>query len=322
MAYAEIIALVEEKMAQTEALMRAEMQIDVPLAEMVMEYAIGRGGKRFRPLLLLLATKMCSYQGQNDVVAAAFIEFIHSATLLHDDVVDASTMRRGQPSANEVFGNSAAVLVGDFVYTRAFQLMVRVGEAQILQVMVDATNAVAAGEVMQLSNQFDVSVDEVRYYRVIALKTAALFAAACEVAAILAGCNSAQRQALAEYGQQLGMAFQILDDLLDYDGDSAVIGKQTGDDLAEGKPTLALIRAISQLPEEKSVYLQSIIMAGEREKLAEVRELLGETDAIDYARMRAKERAMAAKAALALFPDNEAKMALARLAEMAADRAA
>lgn len=322
MTLTEIQALVGERMQRAEQLMRDEINSEVPLAEMVMAYAIGSKGKRFRPLLVLLSAGACGYQGQHDITAAAFIEFIHSATLLHDDVVDESAMRRGQPSANIAFGNAASVLVGDFLYTRAFQLMVRTGNPAVLQVMADATNQIAAGEVMQLSNMHDPDVDETRYYRVIELKTAVLFSAGCKTAALYADVSPEKVQALAEYGKKLGMAFQIMDDLLDYMGDAQTMGKALGDDLAEGKPTLPLIRAQSQLPPSGKARLRAIIEAGEREAIDEVRAMLEQTDALPYSHQAAQQLAEEAVACLNHFPDSPYKQALATLARMAAHREA
>ncbi|MDO4776554.1 MAG: polyprenyl synthetase family protein [Cardiobacteriaceae bacterium] len=320
MTLSDIQALVATRMQRSEALMHAEIASEVPLAELVMAYALGSKGKRFRPLLVLLSAGACAYEGDNDITAAAFIEFIHSATLLHDDVVDESAMRRGQPSANVAFGNAASVLVGDFLYTRAFQLMVRTGNLAVLQVMSDATNQVAAGEVMQLSNMHDPDVDETRYYRVIELKTAVLFSAGCEVAGLFAGVSAEKVQALANYGKKLGMAFQIMDDLLDYMGDAQTIGKALGDDLAEGKPTLPLIRAQSQLAPERKARLRQIIEQGERDAIDEVRHMLESTDALAYSREAALRLAAEAVDCLTVFPDSPYKQALATLAHLAADR--
>ena len=312
--------LIQREMAQTEALMQAEMRAEVPLAELVMQYAIGDGGKRFRPLLTLLSCGLCTYHDEHAITAAAFIEFIHNATLLHDDVVDESALRRGKPSANIAFGNAASVLVGDFLYTRAFQLMVRTGNSDVIAMMADAVNLIAAGEVMQLGNMHDPDVDETRYYRVIELKTAVLFAAACKVAGLLAGLDPAQSERLAVYGRKLGMAFQIMDDLLDYTGDEALIGKALGDDLAEGKPTLPLIRAQQQLPATDKARLRHIIEQGEREAIGEVIALLHATDALPYSREAAARLADEAVQALAEFPDNDYKTALTALAARTTER--
>ncbi|MDO5090981.1 MAG: polyprenyl synthetase family protein [Cardiobacteriaceae bacterium] len=322
MTLSDIQALVATRMQRSEALMRSEIESEVPLAELVIRYALGSGGKRFRPLLVLLSAGACAYDGDHDITAATFIEFIHSATLLHDDVVDESAMRRGQPSANIAFGNAASVLVGDFLYTRAFQLMIRTGNTAVLHIMADATNQVAAGEVMQLSNMHDPDVDETRYYRVIELKTAVLFSAACHVAALLADAPADKVHALAEYGKKLGIAFQIMDDILDYTGDAQTIGKALGDDLAEGKPTLPLIRAQSQLPPKEKARLRQIIENGERDAIDEVRHMLESTDAFPYSRAAALRLAREAADCLAIFPDTPYKQALATLAHMAADRKA
>lgn len=319
---ANIRVLIADKLDAAEALMRREMYSEVPLAELVMTYAIGNGGKRFRPVLTLLASGLCQYTGEDDVLAAAFIEFIHNATLLHDDVVDESELRRGQEAANIAFGNAASVLVGDFLYTRAFQLMVRTGEFAILETMADATNQIAAGEVMQLSNVHDPDVDEARYYRVIELKTAVLFAAACQVAAQLAKVSDDMVEGLAEYGRKLGMAFQIMDDLLDYTGNSEAIGKALGDDLAEGKPTLPIIRAMSQLYDSDRARLREIIEQGDREAIDEVITLIRKTDALDYAKQAAQKLADEAIAALSPFADSEYKEALVSLCHQATLRTA
>lgn len=317
---AEIHALVAQELQQTEALMRAEMTSEVPLAELVMHYALDQGGKRFRPLLALLSAGICGYTGEHRTTAAAFIEFIHNATLLHDDVVDESEMRRGQATANIAFSNAASVLVGDFLYTRAFQLMVRTGNPEVLATMADATNLIAAGEVMQLSNMHDPDVDEARYYRVIELKTAVLFSAACKVAAQLAGVSQEKIEALAEYGRRLGMAFQIMDDVLDYTGEAENIGKSLGDDLAEGKPTMPLIRAQNQLDAADKQRLREIIEQGEREAIAEVMALLQKTDALAYSHQCAENMAQQAAECLHLFPESPYRNALIALAYQAANR--
>ncbi|SUO96872.1 polyprenyl synthetase family protein [Suttonella ornithocola] len=316
----QIQTLIKKEIEQTEAVMHAEMQSEVPLAELVMHYALGQGGKRFRPLLTLLSAGVCQYHHQYAITAAAFIEFIHNATLLHDDVVDESEMRRGQPTANIAFSNAASVLVGDFLYTRAFQLMVRTGNMAILETMAEATNLIAAGEVMQLSNMHDPDVDEERYYRVIELKTAVLFSAACKVPAQLANLDQTKVQALADYGRYLGLGFQIIDDLLDYTGDVAKLGKSLGDDLAEGKPTLPLIRAQSQLEGFAQKRLRIIIETGDREAINEVIELLNQTDALIYSREQANNMIKNAIKVLDIFSDSDYKTALVSLAYEAIQR--
>lgn len=314
--------LIDEQLQATERLMQAQMTSEVPLAQMVMSYAINNGGKRFRPMLTLLSAGLCAYQNERAITLAALIEFIHNATLLHDDVVDESKMRRGKDSANIAFGNAASVLVGDFLYTRAFELMVSLGEMRVLAVMSQATNLIASGEVMQLSNLHNPEVDEARYFRVIELKTAVLFSAACECAGILAGVEKQKIDALRQYGRCLGMAFQIIDDLLDYHGDEARIGKALGDDLAEGKPTLPLIRALERLQEEDALRLREIIRAGEREAIAEVVALLAKTDAVAYSLEVARKMCAQAREALAVFADNAYKKALLALADNAIERLA
>lgn len=314
--------LIDEQLQATERLMQAQMTSEVPLAQMVMSYAINNGGKRFRPMLTLLSAGLCAYQNERAITLAALIEFIHNATLLHDDVVDESKMRRGKDSANIAFGNAASVLVGDFLYTRAFELMVSLGEMRVLAVMSQATNLIASGEVMQLSNLHNPEVDEARYFRVIELKTAVLFSAACECAGILAGVEKQKIDALRQYGRCLGMAFQIIDDLLDYHGDEARIGKALGDDLAEGKPTLPLIRALERLQKEDALRLREIIRAGEREAIAEVVALLAKTDAVAYSLEVARKMCAQAREALAVFADNAYKEALLALADNAIERLA
>lgn len=313
-------SLTRGPLAQIEALMLAEMKSEVPLAELVMHYTIDNGGKRFRPLLTILSGGLCGTPAEATVLAGAFIEFIHSATLLHDDVVDESPLRRGQPAAQVAFGNAASVLVGDFLYTRAFQLMVRSGHFGVIETMADAVNLIAAGEVMQLSNRHDPDVDEGRYFRVIELKTAVLFSVACKVAAQLAGQPPAGCEALYQYGRKLGLAFQIIDDLLDYTGAEAAIGKALGDDLAEGKPTLALIRAQQQLPEPERQRLRQIIEHGDRSAFGEVLELLRRTDALEHSRATAERLIDEAIAELERFPAGAYKEALAFIARRAVQR--
>ena len=237
-----------EDLDKVNVVINQAVKSDVALISQIGTYIISAGGKRMRPVLTILSGKVLGYDEDPLYALAAMVEFIHTATLLHDDVVDESELRRGRKTANNMFGNAAAVLVGDFLYTRAFQLMVRTGNSAVIAMMADAVNLIAAGEVMQLGNMHDPDVDEPRYYRVIELKTAVLFAAACKTAGLLAGLPEARSEQLAVYGRKLGMAFQIMDDLLDYTGDEALIGKSLGDDLAEGKPTLPLIRAQQQLP--------------------------------------------------------------------------
>lgn len=315
-----IQALLDEELKELDTLLEKEIQCEVPLAVAVMQYALSSGGKRFRPLLLLLVCKACGYEGRFAPTAALFIEFIHNATLLHDDVVDDSAIRRGMPAARIQFSNAASVLVGDFLYTRAFQLMVRCQCPPLLEVMADATNLIAAGEVMQLSNMYNADVDEKRYYRVIELKTAVLFAAATECAALLSRQDAAVVNNMREYGKHLGMAFQIIDDVLDYMGDAEVIGKSLGDDLAEGKPTLPLIRCMRQLPDDKRKRMREIIEEGEREAIDEVIALIKETDALQSSMQAAKDLAIEAVVMLDVLPDTPYRQALQALAELVVKR--
>lgn len=318
----DIQRLIANEMEQTERVMQREIYTEVALAQSVMQYALQAKGKRFRPMLHLLSAGVCDYRGDFAPTAAAFIEFIHNATLLHDDVVDSSDIRRGQASAHIIFSNAASILVGDFLYTRAFQLMVSSGNAAVLKTMADATNLIAAGEVMQLANMHNLDIDETCYYRVIELKTAVLFSAACKIAAQLAGVSEEKIAALADYGKKLGMAFQMIDDMLDYMGDESKIGKALGDDLAEGKPTMPLIRALQQLCDPDQKRLRAILQTGDREAIMEVIALLKKTDALAYTQAQAEKMATAAAEALMIFPENDYKNALISLAYQAVHREA
>ena len=243
----EIRALTGDDLHAVDAVIRARLKSAVPLVDQVAEHIIAGGGKRLRPLLVVLAARACGYKGSGHVEAAAFIEFIHTATLLHDDVVDGSSLRRGRHTANRVFGNPASVLVGDFVYSRAFQMMAALASHPVMEIMAEATNVIAEGEVLQLMNAHDPYTTEQRYLEVIYRKTAKLFEAGAQVAAVLAGAASPVRQGLAAYGRHLGTAYQLVDDVLDYRSNPKERGKNIGDDLAEGKPTLPLIHALQHL---------------------------------------------------------------------------
>ena len=320
MSIKEIQKLVLEELNKTEQLMLKEMQSKVPLANLVMQYALGSAGKRLRTLLVLLSANLCNCQNENPITASAFIEFIHNATLLHDDVIDQSDMRRGKPSANAVFHNSASILVGDFLYTRAFQMMIKVGNPAVLKTMADAVNLISEGEIMQLANAKNVELSQEEYYEVIELKTAVLFSAACKVAGQISQVSEEKIKALADFGKFLGMAFQIIDDVLDYTGDEAKIGKSLGDDLAEGKPTLPLIRAKEQLNAKDKNRLIEIIKNGEREAIFEVITLLNKTDALQYSKKKALEFALIAKGKLHLFTDNMYKQGLINLVDLSVNR--
>ncbi len=293
---------------------------DVALVNSVAHYIIGSGGKRLRPLITLLSARACGYQGDRHVMTAAIIEFIHTATLLHDDVVDASDLRRGQDTANSVFGNEASVLVGDFLYSRAFQLMVQVGQMRIMDVLADATNTIAEGEVLQLMNCNDPETTEQRYMDVIYRKTAKLFEAGAQIGAILADQTRAVEKALVEYGRELGLAFQLVDDALDYSANPGELGKQLGDDLAEGKPTLPLIFALQRGSPREQVMIRRAIEQGGREDIRPIQEAIVSTGALAYTAAKARESAIRARAALAPVPDSPFKGALAGLADFAVER--
>ena len=311
--------------ADLEALDRcivASLSSDVALVNQVARYIVAGGGKRLRPLLVLLAARACGYQGEHHVEASAIVEFIHTATLLHDDVVDSSELRRGRDTANAVFGNEASVLVGDFLYSRAFQMMVRIGRMRVMEVMADATNTIAEGEVLQLMNCNDPDTDEARYFEVIRSKTAKLFEAGAQVAAILAGADEATEAALADYGMRLGIAFQLVDDALDYGGTAAALGKNIGDDLAEGKPTLPLIRAMELGSPEERKLIRAAIEHGGLEELGAIHNAIESTGALHYTARLAREQADAAIEALETLPRSEFRDALAALARIAVDRTA
>ena len=293
---------------------------DVALVNSVAHYIINSGGKRLRPLLVLLAAKACGYQGDKHVLAAVIVEFIHTATLLHDDVVDDSALRRGQDTANTVFGNQASVLVGDFLYSRAFQLMVRVGQMRVMDVLADATNTIAEGEVLQLMNCNDPDTTEQQYLDVIHRKTAKLFEAGMLIGAILAGQTRNVEDALTDYGRKLGTAFQLVDDALDYDSTAEALGKNIGDDLAEGKPTLPLIHALRHAPAEDQLMIRTAVENGGLENIDRIVETIKSTGALAYTARRAQEFSEGAIAALEPVPDSEYKASLIALARFAVAR--
>ena len=289
------LALIANDMREVDRVIAQRLNSAVPLVGQVSRYIISAGGKRLRPALLLLACGALGYQGEQRYNLAAVVEFIHTATLLHDDVVDDSALRRGNATANETFGNPASVLVGDFLYSRAFQMMVDAQNMRIMQVLADATNVIAEGEVLQLMNMHNAGLDEAGYLQVIRSKTAKLFEASARVGAILAGADAAMEEACANYGTALGTAFQVIDDVLDYDGDAAVMGKSLGDDLREGKATLPLIAAMQRgTPDERGV-IQSAIENGSVTELDAVIRIVRQTGSLDVARQAAAmeaERAM------------------------------
>jgi len=298
----------------------ARLSSDVALVNSVSHYIIGSGGKRLRPLLVLLSARACGYRGDKHVIAAAIIEFIHTATLLHDDVVDASDLRRGQDTANSVFGNEASVLVGDFLYSRAFQLMVQVGQMRIMDVLAEATNTIAEGEVLQLMNCGDPETSEQRYMDVIYRKTAKLFEAGVQIGAILADQTRAVEEALCEYGREVGLAFQLVDDALDYDASQGELGKSLGDDLAEGKPTLPLIHALQRGSAREQLLIRRAIEEGGRQDMQAICAIIRSTGALAYTIARAEDCVQRAITALDQVPDSSFKTALLQLATFAVER--
>src|SRR4051794_18185963 len=316
----EIRALVQTDLESVNRVIRARLKSAVPLVDQIAEHIIAGGGKRLRPLLVVLVGRACGHEGHAVVEAAAFIEFIHTATLLHDDVVDGSSMRRGRDTANEVFGNQASVLVGDFVYSRAFQMMATVGSQRVMEIMADATNVIAEGEVLQLMNAHDPETTEQRYLEVIYRKTGRLFEAGAEVAAVLAGASIAQQAALARFGKHLGIAYQLIDDVLDYRSDPATRGKNLGDDLAEGKPTLPLLHALRHGNDEQRALIRLAIEQGGLAQLGPIVEAIEVTGGLDYAIGFAQRETQQALAALEVLPDTPFSRALAGLARFAQDR--
>ena len=312
--------LLAPDMAAVDAVIRARLHSEVVLVNQVGEYIVNSGGKRLRPALVLLAAQAFGYKGTHHHDLAAVVEFIHTATLLHDDVVDESDLRRGRETANALFGNAASVLVGDFLYSRAFQMMVGVGEMRVMAVLSDATNVIAEGEVLQLLNCHDADVDVANYMRVIHCKTAKLFEAAMRLGAILGRASPADEEAAAQYGMHLGTAFQLIDDVLDYSADETETGKHLGDDLAEGKPTFPLIHAMQHGTPEQAVVVRSAIEQGAVDKLAEVQAIIHATGALEFTRRRALQEAETACAAISAFSDTQFKRALLELAHFAATR--
>jgi octaprenyl-diphosphate synthase len=312
--------LSRDDMRAVDTLIRDSLESDVALVSQVSRYIVTAGGKRLRPLIVLLAARAMGYGGDRHVHAAAIIEFIHTATLLHDDVVDSSARRRGRDTANTVFGNQASVLVGDFLYSRAFQMMVDVGRMRIMRILADATNTIAAGEVMQLMNVHDADVTEDAYRQVIYRKTARLFEAGAQIAAVLADREPSDEAAMIRYGQNLGTAFQLIDDALDYDASPEELGKNLGDDLAEGKTTLPLIYAMENASTAERAMIRNAIEAGGLEHLDDIQAVIESTGALQYTAARAQEAADLAIDALSALPDSDWKEALIAIAEFAVRR--
>ena len=314
MTLVELRKLAAPDLEAVDEVIRARLKSAVPLVDQVAEHIISGGGKRLRPLLVVLAARACGCAGNAHIEAAAFIEFIHTATLLHDDVVDGSALRRGRHTANQVFGNPASVLVGDFVYSRAFQMMASLASQPVMEIMAEATNVIAEGEVLQLMNSHDPHTTEQRYFEVIYRKTAKLFEAGAEVAAVLSGATSHVRQELSAYGRHLGTAYQLVDDVLDYRSNPKERGKNLGDDLAEGKPTLPLIHALRHGTEQQRAIIREAIQRGGLAQLDPVLTAIEATGGLEYAARLAREHAARAEAALRALPDSTWRDGLAALA--------
>lgn len=316
----DVYALIKDDLSRVNSLIGQRLTSDIALINQLGHYIIHSGGKRLRPVLVLLSAGAFGYQGTQHINMAAIIEFIHTATLLHDDVVDASEIRRGNDTANSIWGNEAAVLVGDFLYSRAFQMMVDANSMRIMSILADATNTIAEGEVLQLLNCNDPHTTEQRYLDVIRFKTARLFEAAARLGVVLCHGSAEQEAALANYGMHLGTAFQLVDDVLDYSASPEEMGKNIGDDLAEGKPTLPLIRAMSVGQPEQTEIIRHAIMVGGREHIDTVTRAINATDAIAYTAHKAREEADIAIQALDLLPPSAYKDAMVALAEFSVSR--
>lgn len=316
----EIRQSIEPDMRFVDAVIRERLHSDVALIRQVSEYIISSGGKRMRPALVLLSAGVFGYRGVQHHELAAVVEFIHTATLLHDDVVDESNLRRGRQTANALFGNAASVLVGDFLYSRAFQMMLGVGDLRVMQVLADATNTIAEGEVLQLLNCKDPNLDEARYLQVIRFKTAKLFEAASRLGAIISQASARDETAMAQYGMHLGTAFQLIDDVLDYSGNNADTGKNLGDDLAEGKPTLPLLYAMQQGTPPQAALIRSAIEQGGLADFTLVLETIHSTGALAYTATQAQREVDIACAAIAHLADSNYKQTLLELASFSVTR--
>ncbi len=315
-----VLDLCRNDMAAVDAVIRDRLSSEVVLVNQLSHYIIDAGGKRLRPMLALLAARAYGYEGTTHHLLAAIVEFIHTATLLHDDVVDESELRRGRETANALFGNAASVLVGDFLYSRAFEMMVDVDDMRIMAILANTTNVIAEGEVMQLMNVHDADTTEQRYLEVIQCKTAKLFEAATRLGAVLCDRSVEEEQAMANYGMHLGTAFQLIDDVLDYCSDSEAMGKNVGDDLAEGKPTLPLIYAMAQGNEEQAALISKAIEQGGYDMIDEVQAIIHQTGALEYTETMAQAEAERAIEQLAHLSDSEYKQALEQLARFSVHR--
>ena len=316
----DIYAVVEQDFAAVDTLIREQLSSKVPLVEKIADYIVSSGGKRLRPLLVIMTAKTLAKPGAEANKLSAVIEFLHTATLLHDDVVDMSDMRRGNPTANANWGNAPSVLVGDFLYSRAFQMMVELQNMKVMDILSNATCVIAEGEVLQLVNCKNPDTTEAQYMEVIEGKTAMLFEASTHSSAILSGADEDTANALKAYGNHLGMAFQLMDDILDYEGDAEEMGKNVGDDLAEGKPTLPLIHAMANGSEEQSKLIRKAIRKGGLEDIDQIMQIVRDCGSLQYTREKALEQVQKAQQNLNLLPESEAKQALFHLARIAVER--
>lgn len=320
LSFDDVMALCHDDMLAVDQVIRQRLSSDVALVNQLSHYIINSGGKRLRPLLVLLSAKSFAYSGDKHHLLAAIIEFIHTATLLHDDVVDESELRRGNETANALFGNAASVLVGDFLYSRAFEMMVDVDDMRIMQILARTTNVIAEGEVMQLMNVHDAATTEDKYLEVIYCKTAKLFEAATQLGAVLCQRNEEEVLAMAAYGRYLGTAFQLIDDVMDYSSNSEEMGKNVGDDLAEGKPTLPLIYAMQQGTAEQAAVIKSAIEKGGYDRIDEVQAIIQHTGSLEYSEKMAQKQAQLAIDELAHLPDSESKAMLENIARLSVYR--
>jgi octaprenyl-diphosphate synthase len=312
--------LIADDMDSVDKLILQSLHSDVVLINQIGAYIVHSGGKRLRPMIVLMAARACGYGGTRHIDLAAIVEFIHTATLLHDDVVDGSELRRNRETANAVWGNEASVLVGDFLYSRSFEMMVSVGEMQVMDILSHATNRIAEGEVLQLLNVHNPETSEAEYMEVIKRKTATLFEGGARLGGVIAGDSPQRQQALADYGLHLGIAFQLVDDALDYDASKSDIGKNVGDDLAEGKPTLPLIQAMKQADDATRDRLAEIVEQGGLDQIDFVMQAIGASDAIAYTQRLAREQAALAKQALSALDETPYRQALADLADFSVAR--
>ena len=316
----DVAALADGDMRAVDKLISTSLASDVALVSQVSQHIVMSGGKRLRPLIVLLAARALGYKGNEHIRAATIVEFIHTATLLHDDVVDSSARRRGQDSANTVFGNQASVLVGDFLYSRAFQMLVDIGDMRVMQILADSTNTIAAGEVMQLMNVHNPDTSEDDYRQVIYRKTASLFEAGAQIAAVLSRQDAATEASMADYGRHLGTAFQLVDDALDFDASADELGKNIGDDLAEGKATLPMIYAMQNASDGDRQLIRNAILEGGLDQLDQITTIIKSTGALQYTAAKAREAADLAIDSLTGVPDSDYKQALINIAELSIQR--